>query len=169
MGVNIKFLILVLILLVSACSINESVIHYEKSGTAIAVRDGISLDEARRVIDFIYENFKDIPVAAVGEGFGSLKSLSHWSAYPKCDYVVAHFEYDSADKSFIAGDDVFINKVSNRFNFEPEITAKMAKKRARIYEVPISYSGRTYEEGKKIGMKDGIEALWTIFKYRFID
>ena len=58
---------------------------------------------------------------------------------------------------------------SARFNFEPEITAKMAKKRARIYEVPISYSGRTYEEGKKIGLKDGFEALWTILKYRFVD
>lgn len=58
---------------------------------------------------------------------------------------------------------------SDRFNFEPEITAKVAKKRARIYEVPISYSGRTYEEGKKIGFRDGIEALWTIFKYRFMD
>ena len=115
---SMKVFSLVFTLLVSACSINESVIHYEKSGTAIAVRDGISLDEARRVIDFIYENFKDIPVAAVGEGFSSLKSISHWSAYPKCDYVVAHFEYGSADKSFIAGDDVCINKVSNRFNFE---------------------------------------------------
>ena len=58
---------------------------------------------------------------------------------------------------------------SQRFNFEPEITAKVAKKKARIYEVPISYSGRTYEEGKKIGMMDGLEALWTIFKYRFFD
>lgn len=58
---------------------------------------------------------------------------------------------------------------SDRFNFEPEITAKVAKRRARIYEVPISYSGRTYEEGKKIGMRDGFEALWTIFKYRFVD
>jgi glycosyltransferase involved in cell wall biosynthesis len=58
---------------------------------------------------------------------------------------------------------------SNRFNFEPEITAKVAKKKARIYEVPISYSGRTYEEGKKIGLKDGFEALFTIIKYRFVD
>lgn len=64
-------------------------------------------------------------------------------------------------------DDVQIK--SDRFNFEPEITAKVAKRRLRIYEVPISYSGRTYEEGKKIGVKDGIEALWTIFKYRFVD
>ena len=58
---------------------------------------------------------------------------------------------------------------SNRFNFEPEITAKVAKLRCRIYEVPISYSGRTYEEGKKIGFVDGISALWTILKYRFVD
>lgn len=58
---------------------------------------------------------------------------------------------------------------SNRFNFEPEITAKVAKRRARIYEVPISYAGRTYEEGKKIGFWDGVEALWTIIKYRFTD
>lgn len=53
----------------------------------------------------------------------------------------------------------------NRFGFEPEITAKLAKKRYRIYEVGISYHGRTYEEGKKIGWKDGIRALYCIFKY----
>jgi glycosyltransferase involved in cell wall biosynthesis len=53
----------------------------------------------------------------------------------------------------------------NRFGFEPEITAKVAKLKCRIYEVGISYSGRTYEEGKKIGMKDGFRALWCIVKY----
>lgn len=58
---------------------------------------------------------------------------------------------------------------SNRFDFEPEITAKVAKKRYRIYEVPISYSGRDYEEGKKIGWRDGVQAIWTILKYRFVD
>jgi len=52
-----------------------------------------------------------------------------------------------------------------RFGFEPEITAKIAKKRLRIYEVPISYYGRTYEEGKKINWKDGVWALWCILKY----
>jgi len=56
---------------------------------------------------------------------------------------------------------------SDRFNFEPEITAKIAKQKIRIFEVPISYDGRTYEEGKKIGWMDGVEALWTILKYRF--
>jgi len=53
----------------------------------------------------------------------------------------------------------------NRFGFEPEITAKLAKKRCRIYEVGISYYGRTYEEGKKIGWRDGLRALYAIVKY----
>ena len=52
-----------------------------------------------------------------------------------------------------------------RFGFEPEITAKMSKKKLRIYEVPISYYGRTYEEGKKVNWKDGVQAIWCIFKY----
>ncbi len=53
----------------------------------------------------------------------------------------------------------------NRFGVEPEITAKLAKKRCRIYEVGISYYGRTYEEGKKIGWRDGLRALYAIVKY----
>jgi glycosyltransferase involved in cell wall biosynthesis len=53
----------------------------------------------------------------------------------------------------------------NRFGIEPELTAKVAKLRLRIYEVPISYQGRTYDEGKKIGWKDGVRALYCIFKY----
>jgi glycosyltransferase involved in cell wall biosynthesis len=54
---------------------------------------------------------------------------------------------------------------ANRFGFEPEITARLAKAGARVYEVPISYSGRTYAEGKKIGWRDGVAALWHIVKY----
>jgi len=53
----------------------------------------------------------------------------------------------------------------NRFGFEPEITAKVAKKHCIIYEVGISYYGRTYEQGKKIGWKDGLRAIWCIIKY----
>ncbi len=58
---------------------------------------------------------------------------------------------------------------SNRFGFEPEFTAKIAKKGYRIYEVPISYSGRNYSEGKKITWKDGIVAIFTIIWFRFFD
>src|SRR5205814_6020085 len=56
----------------------------------------------------------------------------------------------------------------NRFGFEPEVTAKVAKLGCRIYEVGISYSGRTYEEGKKIGYKDGFRAIWCILKYNLL-
>jgi glycosyltransferase involved in cell wall biosynthesis len=56
----------------------------------------------------------------------------------------------------------------NRFGFEPEITAKVAKLNVRIYEVSISYYGRTYAEGKKIGWRDGVKAFWCIFKYNFL-
>ena len=55
----------------------------------------------------------------------------------------------------------------DRFGFEPEFTAKIARARCRVYEVPISYSGRDYSEGKKIGWKDGVAALYFIVKYRF--
>jgi glycosyltransferase involved in cell wall biosynthesis len=59
---------------------------------------------------------------------------------------------------------------SNRFGFEPEVTAKVAKaKKWRIYEVPITYSGRTYEEGKKIGIKDAFTALYCIVRYKWFD
>jgi glycosyltransferase involved in cell wall biosynthesis len=60
-----------------------------------------------------------------------------------------------------------IDLQEKRFGFEPEITAKVAKQRCRIYEVPISYYGRTHAEGKKIRLKDAIRALWCIFRYRF--
>lgn len=56
----------------------------------------------------------------------------------------------------------------NRFGFEPEITAKVAKLDCRIYEVGISYYGRTYDEGKKIGWKDGVRAIWCILKYNLL-
>ena len=58
---------------------------------------------------------------------------------------------------------------SKRFGFEPEITVKLAKLKCRIYEVPISYSGRLYEEGKKIGWKDGVAALFHLIRFRFFN
>ncbi len=58
---------------------------------------------------------------------------------------------------------------SRRFTVEPELTAKIAKLKVRIFEVPISYSGRDYGEGKKITWRDGFAALWAIAKYRFVD
>ena len=58
---------------------------------------------------------------------------------------------------------------AKRFDFEPEFTAKILKKKVRIYEVPIRFTPRDYSEGKKIKLKDAFEAVWTLFKYRFVD
>jgi len=74
-------------------------------------------------------------------------------------------DVESGYKAFRAPLIKSIRIEEERFGFEPEITAKLAKKRCRIYEVGISYYGRTYEEGKKIGWRDGLQALYVIIKY----
>jgi glycosyltransferase involved in cell wall biosynthesis len=58
---------------------------------------------------------------------------------------------------------------ANRFDFEPEITAKILKRKARVFEIPISFNPREYNEGKKIGMADAFAAVWALIKYRFMD
>src|SRR5215475_245248 len=58
---------------------------------------------------------------------------------------------------------------SNRFDFEPEITAKLLKRKHKLYEMPISYYGRDFSEGKKITWRDGFAAIWALIKYRFVD
>jgi glycosyltransferase involved in cell wall biosynthesis len=67
--------------------------------------------------------------------------------------------------------DVIINLQikSNRFDFEPEITAKVLKRKHKLYEMPISYYGRDFSEGKKITWRDGFAAIWALIKYRFMD
>ena len=58
---------------------------------------------------------------------------------------------------------------ARRFDFEPEVTAKLLKRKVRLFEVPIAFNPRDYTEGKKIGLWDGVEAMWTLVKYRFVD
>ena len=72
-------------------------------------------------------------------------------------------------KAFKASDIKNINLKENRFGFEPEITAKIAKKNLRIYEVGIKYFGRKYSEGKKITWIDGFRAIYCIIFYKFFD
>jgi hypothetical protein len=62
-----------------------------------------------------------------------------------------------------------LNLKAKRFDFEPEFTAKVLKKKVRVFEVPITFNPRDYKEGKKIGMKDAFAAVWTLLKYRFIE
>jgi len=73
--------------------------------------------------------------------------------------------YKTFDAQFLKS--IKIN--GNRFEWEPEILAKVRKRKERIIEVPISYNPRTFEQGKKINWKDGLHAIWTLIKYRFVD
>jgi glycosyltransferase involved in cell wall biosynthesis len=73
--------------------------------------------------------------------------------------------YKLFDRSILDG----ITLRATRFEFEPEVTAKILRRGIRIYEVPISYTGREFDEGKKITWRDGFVALWTLVKYRFVD
>ena len=76
-------------------------------------------------------------------------------------------DMETGSKAFKASVLGTIQIRENRFGFEPEIIAKLAKAQCRIYEVGISYDGRTYEEGKKITWKDGVHAIYAIIKYNF--
>ena len=84
-------------------------------------------------------------------------------------YGCALTDMETCYKVFKA--DIFkkVNIKSSRFEFEPEITAKILKQGVRIHELPISYFGRDYSEGKKITWKDGFGAIWALLKYRFTD
>jgi glycosyltransferase involved in cell wall biosynthesis len=76
-------------------------------------------------------------------------------------------DMETCYKAFVAERLRAIPLEANRFGIEPEITAKVARNRWRVYEVPVSYNGRTYEQGKKINWRDGLAAIWFIFKFRF--
>src|ERR1700719_803434 len=78
-------------------------------------------------------------------------------------------DMETGMKGFVREKLMTLKLNANRFTFEPEITAKAARARWRIYEVPVSYSGRTYEEGKKIGIRDAVTAVCAILYYRFFD
>ena len=84
-------------------------------------------------------------------------------------YGIALSDMETCYKVFRAEVITSIPLRSRRFELEPEITAKLLKRGYRIHEVPISYQGREYHEGKKLTWRDGITALWTLIKYRFVD
>jgi len=92
-----------------------------------------------------------------------------WELVADADVERVHghepFRYGDLLQGLSAGDLQAIPIEENRFGFEPEITVKIAKRRLRVYEVGISYWGRTYEEGKKIGWKDGVRAVYCLVKY----
>ena len=90
--------------------------------------------------------------------------------------LITNILYDNILTDMETGYKVFKREVvqdltikAQSFDFEPEFTAKIMKKKVRIYEIPISFNPRDYSEGKKIKFQDAIVAVWTLFKYRFVD
>jgi glycosyltransferase involved in cell wall biosynthesis len=169
---------------------NTKVILHEKNlGKGAALRSGISTATGDIIIiqdaDFEYDP-KDYPVllepivegkadVVYGSRFlgGPHRVLFFWhSVGNSLITMLSNMLTDLNLTDMETGYKVFRREVfdeitieSNRFGFEPEITAKVAKNGFRVYEVPISYSGRSYQEGKKITWKDGIKAIFTILKY----
>jgi len=108
---------------------------------------------------------------------GPRKAMFFWNMVANRTLtLVTNILYNSIISDMETGYKVFRAEVirgiplrSRRFDFEPEITAKILKRGYRIYEVPISYNGREWEEGKKITWRDGVIAMWTLIRYRFVD
>ena len=167
----------------------KAIFHEENMGKGASVRSGLSLVTGDIIIvqdaDLEYDP-KDYPVllgpilegkadVVYGSRFlgGPHRVLFFWhSVGNSLITLISNMLTDLNLTDMETGYKVFRREVfkdirieSNRFGFEPEITAKVAKKGFRIYEVPISYSGRSYQEGKKITWKDGIKAIFTVLKY----
>lgn len=168
----------------------EVVRHDRNRGKGAAVRSGISAASGEVVVvqdaDLEYDP-RDLPrlLAPIAEGradvvFGSRfaggeghRVLYFWHSVGNRVLTLASNMLTNLNLTDMeVGYKLFRREVlaaitieEDRFGFEPEITAKVARGRWRIYEVGVSYSGRTYEEGKKIGWRDGVAALWCILKY----
>jgi len=165
------------------------IVHEKNTGKGAAMRTGIAVASGDVVIvqdaDLEYDP-KDYPVllepimqgkadVVYGSRFlgGPHRVLFFWhSVGNSLITLISNIFTDLNLTDMETGYKAFRKKVfetitieSNRFGFEPEITAKVARKGFRIYEVPISYSGRSYQEGKKITWKDGIKAIFTVLKY----
>jgi glycosyltransferase involved in cell wall biosynthesis len=166
--------------------------HAQNRGKGAAIRTGLSHATGDIILiqdaDLEYDP-RDYPAllqpiverrAAVVYGsrfLGPRKAMFFWHMLGnKFLTLITNILYDSILSDMETGYKAFrVDVIKNiplrarRFEFEPEITAKVLKRGYRIYEVPISYTGREYHEGKKITWRDGFSALWTLLKYRFVD